>query len=136
LWGRTDYTTITPASVSDRLARVALEPGTRARILQRTRGIIHENLGALRAWLDDRSELFSYHPPDAGAICHVRYAAAVNSSDFAERLRVEKSVLVVPGDHFGMDRTLRIGFGPPREELMEALERIDEAFREVTAGAA
>ncbi|HZD05606.1 MAG TPA: aminotransferase class I/II-fold pyridoxal phosphate-dependent enzyme [Longimicrobiales bacterium] len=134
LWGRTDYTTIAPSTVSDRLATVALEPDTRARILARTRRIIHGNLAALRGWLDARPDLFSYHPPDAGAICHIRYRADVNSSAFAEKLRVAKDVLVVPGDHFGMDGTLRIGFGPPREELMEALERIAEAFAEAGAG--
>lgn len=131
LWGRTDYTTIAPASLSDRLATVALAPETREKILARTRTIIHANLGALRSWLDDRPELFSYQPPDAGAICYLRYAPDVNSSDFAETLRVEKDVLVVPGDHFGMDRYLRIGFGPPRRDLEVALERIAMAFDEV-----
>jgi aspartate/methionine/tyrosine aminotransferase len=40
-------------------------------------------------------------------------------------------LLVVPGDHFGMDHYLRIGFGPPADELMEGLERMADAFREV-----
>ncbi len=55
LWSRTDYTTITPASLSDRLACLALEPSTRARILKRTRGIIRNNLGTLRASIDRES---------------------------------------------------------------------------------
>jgi aspartate/methionine/tyrosine aminotransferase len=131
LWGRTDYTTISPPSLSDHLATVALEPATRSRILQRTRSIIRENFGAMKDWMESQEGLFSYRPPDAGAICYMRYRPHVGSSAFAEKLRVEKEVLVVPGDHFGMDRYLRIGFGNPREELMEALERVAEAFREV-----
>jgi len=131
LWGRTDYTTISPSSLSDHLATVALEPATRSRILQRTRSIIRENFGAMKDWMGSQEGLFSYRPPDAGAICYMRYRPDVGSSAFAEKLRVEKEVLVVPGDHFGMDRYLRIGFGNPREELMEALERVAEAFREV-----
>ena len=75
--------------------------------------------------------LFSYRPPDAGAICYVKYDAPINSSEYAELLRVEKDVLVVPGDHFGMDHYLRIGFGPPADELLEGLERMADAFREV-----
>ncbi len=134
LWGRTDYTTISPASLSDTLATLALEPATRARILQRTRGIVRANLGLLREWMDDQEGRFSYRPPDAGAICYVRYHADVSSSVFAEKLRAEKDVLVVPGDHFGMDRYLRIGFGNPAEELREALGRIREAFEEMDAG--
>jgi aspartate/methionine/tyrosine aminotransferase len=131
LWGRTDYTTISPSSLSDHLATVALEPGTRSRILQRTRSIIRENFGAMKDWMEAQGGLFSYRPPDAGAICYMRYRRDVSSSAFAEKLRVEKDVLVVPGDHFGMDRYLRIGFGNPREELLEALGRVAEAFREV-----
>lgn len=131
LWGRTDYTTISPASLSDHLATIALEPSTRDKILRRTRGIIRENFEAVREWIAAQGGLFSYRPPDAGAICYMRYHADVNSSDFAEKLRAEKDLLVVPGDHFGMDRYLRIGFGNPRDELMEGLNRIAEAFREV-----
>jgi aspartate/methionine/tyrosine aminotransferase len=131
LWGRTDYTTISPSTLSDRLATIALEPSTREKILQRTRNIVRGNFGALKEWMDSQEGLFTYRPPDAGAICYMRYRPAVNSSDFAEKLRVEKDLLVVPGDHFGMDRYLRVGFGNPREELMEALRRMAEAFREV-----
>jgi aspartate/methionine/tyrosine aminotransferase len=131
LWGRTDYTTICPASLSDHLATVALEPSTRARILERTREIIRKNFGAMKEWIESQAGLFSYRPPDAGAICYVKYHAAVNSSDFAEKLRVEKDLLVVPGDHFGMDHFLRLGFGNPRDELMDGLSRISEAFSEI-----
>lgn len=135
LWGRTDYTTIAPASLSDHLARVALEPATQARILERTRGIVRANLGLLEEWMAAQEGRFSYRPPDAGAICYVRYDAPVGSSEFAEKLRAEKDVLVVPGDHFGMDHYLRIGFGNPPEELTEALGRVREAFDEVMAAA-
>lgn len=133
LWGRTDYTTIAPANVSDALACVALEPDTRARILERTRGIVRANLGLVKSWMAEQGGRFSYQSPDAGAICYARYDAAINSTEFAEKLRLEKDVLVVPGDHFGMDHYLRIGFGNPADELLEALDLVREAFDEVTA---
>jgi aspartate/methionine/tyrosine aminotransferase len=133
LWGRTDYTTISPATLSDHLATIALEPGTRGRILDRTRKIIRENFGVMRDWIDGREGLFTYRPPDAGAICYMRYQSGVNSSEFAEKLRAEKGLLVVPGDHFGMDHYLRIGFGNPRDELLDGLDRISEAFSEIEA---
>jgi hypothetical protein len=136
LWGRTDYTTISPATLSDALATIALEPATRARILERTRGIIRANLELLRTWMDEQEGRFRYRLPDAGAICYMRYDADTNSTDFAERLRTRKSVLVVPGDHFGMDAYLRIGFGNPEDELREGLHRIREAFDEVTTAGA
>lgn len=132
LWGRTDYTTICPASVSDRLATLALEGETREKIFERTRGIIRANRGLLQEWMDGQGDRFTYRLPDAGAICYLRYDAPVNSTEFAEKLRTEKSVLVVPGDHFGMDSYLRIGFGNPEDELLDGLGRIREAFDEVT----
>ena len=131
LWGRTDYTTICVGALSDYLASVAMHPEVRAKIRARTHGIINENLGLITEWMAAQEGLFSYRPPDAGAICYVKYNAPINSSEFAELLRVEKDVLVVPGDHFGMDHYLRLGFGPPAGELMEALERVADAFREV-----
>jgi aspartate/methionine/tyrosine aminotransferase len=35
-------------------------------------------------------------------------------------------VLIVPGDHFGMDRYLRLGFGEPPEYNRAGLERLKE----------
>ena len=134
-WSRKDYTTITPHTLSDVVARRVLSPEVRPQVLERTRGIIRDNLPRLTRWLDERGDLFSYRAPDAGAICYVRYALDINSSELAERLRAEKSVLVVPGDHFGMDHYLRVGFGNPAAELGEAFGRVaallEEAFATV-----
>ena len=134
LWGRKDYTTITPASVSDTLARVALEPATRSKILARTRKILTDNLALLSSWMDGQEGRFEYRPPDAGAICYTRYRPSINSTEFAETLRTEMDLLVVPGDHFGMDHYLRLGFGLPAPELEEALERMATAFDAVEQG--
>jgi hypothetical protein len=132
LWGRTDYTSIAPPTLSDVLACMALEPATRARILDRTREITRANLGLLEKWMATQEGRFTYRPPDAGAFCFTRYSANINSTEFAEKLRVEKDVLVVPGDHFGMDHYLRLGFGAPEETLLEALNLLEDAFDEVT----
>jgi aspartate/methionine/tyrosine aminotransferase len=125
LWAVHDYTTIAPGALNDRLARIALSPTGRARLLARTRGIIRANYPIVRAWLEKR-KTFSHVRPDAGAIAFVRYAHPVNSTALVERLRVEHSVLVVPGDHFAMDGYLRIGFGSHPEHLVGALERIGD----------
>lgn len=124
LWARTDYTTIAPASLSDALAVVALSSGARRRVLARTRTIIRNNLRVLTSWLESFDGLFSWTPPDAGAICMVRYHLDIPSLELAERLRVEQSLLVVPGAHFGIEHSLRIGFGLPENELREALDRL------------
>lgn len=131
LWARTDYTTIAPPSVSDALARIALSPEVRPRILERTRAIIRHNLGLLDSWIGSSEGLFTFTPPDAGAITMVRYHADIGSLELAERLRVQQSVLIVPGAHFGIDSTMRLGFGPPEAHLLRGLERLHAGFARV-----
>ena len=58
----------------------------------------------------------------------VRYRAPIASLELAKRLRREDSLLVVPGAHFGVEGTMRIGFGPPEDELARALERLGSGF--------
>ena len=70
-------------------------------------------------------------PPDAAAIAFVGYDFDINSSEFTDRLRREKSVLIVPGDHFGMDHFVRISFGLPEDYLVPALDRIRELIAEI-----
>ena len=108
-WSYHDYTTIAPGALSDRLARVALQPDRRPALLERTRGIMRANLPLIERWLHDHDPAFSWIRPEAGAIFYVRYNYRINSTELVTRLRDEKSVLVVPGDHFGMDGYLRLG---------------------------
>ena len=133
LWARTDYTTISPASLSDALATVALSEDVRPKLLARTRSILRNNFRVLQEWMDGCGRLFTYQAPEAGAICMVRYQAPVNSLLLAETLRSDYGILVVPGAHFGYESMLRLGFGPPEEELREALERLESAFTAVRA---
>ncbi len=134
-WGYHDYTTIGPGTLSDRLARIALQPAMRARILARTRRILQTNLPVIVGWLDAHADRFSYALPDAGAIVYMRYHDAINSTALVDRLRAEKSVLIVPGDHFGMDGYLRIGFGSETRYLRDGLDRLDHLLRSLPAGA-
>jgi len=131
LWSYHDYTTIAPGALSDALAQRALEPAVRSRILQRTRRILNENFPVIAEWLDAHGGAFGYVPPDAGAIVYVQYHHAINSTELVTRLRVEKSTLIVPGDHFGMDGYLRIGFGEQTDYVREGLARLDALLADV-----
>jgi aspartate/methionine/tyrosine aminotransferase len=123
-WSYHDYTTIAPGALSDRLARVALDPSRRGAILARTRRIVRENLPLIEGWLRAHDPMFSWLAPQAGAIVYVRYNYAINSTELATRVREEKSVLIVPGDHFGMDGYLRLGFGERPDYLHQSLDRL------------
>ena len=134
-WSYHDYTTISPGALSDVLARRALEPARRARILDRTRHILNTNFPIIAGWLAGQGDLFSYAPPDAGAIVYVRYHHSINSTELVNRLREQKSVLIVPGDHFGMDGYLRIGFGDEAGYMRQGLNRLQELLVELGVSA-
>ena len=131
LWAYHDYTTICPSPLSDYLARKALQPETRKRILARTRQILETNLSIFTSWIEHHRQNFSFLPPRAGAIAYVKYDLKINSTKFADRLLREKSTLIVPGDHFGMDGYLRIGYGSPQDYLSTGLNRIDELVERI-----
>ncbi|MGI0149662.1 MAG: aminotransferase class I/II-fold pyridoxal phosphate-dependent enzyme, partial [Thermoplasmata archaeon] len=133
LWAYHDYTTLTPTYLSDRLAQIALSPGRRKEILARTRSILRRNYDVLRPWIDGHGPMFTNVPPAAGAICFLRYGLPINSSDLAWRLLKEKSTLLVPGDHFGMDGYIRLGMGHAGAYLSGGLARIDALLRELAS---
>ncbi len=123
-WEYHDYTTIAPSALSDRLARIALAPARRQEILERTRGILRRNYPVVTAWLAERADRFAFVPPAAGAIVYVRYRYPINSTVLTDRLREERGVLIVPGDQFGMDGYLRLGYGGDPDQLREGLGRL------------
>ena len=134
LWAVHDYTTIAPGGLNDRLARIALEPARRDQLIARTRMIIRSNYPILRRWIEKQDGL-SHVAPEAGAIALVRYAHPIPSFELAERLRDQRSVLVVPGGFFDMEGYLRIGFGSDPVYLESALTLIGEFLRTVGAHA-
>jgi aspartate/methionine/tyrosine aminotransferase len=128
-WPYHDYTTISPSHLSDRLARIALSPSRRDKILRRTQNILNTNFPFLEAWLKKHEGIFEFVPPAAGAITFARYNLKVNSTELVERLIREKSVLLVPGDHFEMDGYLRFGFGSEKAYISKALARVEEVLK-------
>lgn len=124
LWSRKDYTTISPGAVSQFLAEHSLSSAGRAALLGRTRGILRQNWEIFERWLQERNDVLSWQAPDAGAIALVRYDLPIEAFELCERVRSEVSCLLVPGTHFRIPRSLRIGFGPPADRLREGLQRL------------
>jgi aspartate/methionine/tyrosine aminotransferase len=135
LWRRQEYTVICPPVLSDHLAQIALSPEKRPSILQRTREYIRRGFPVFQGWLASHGDAFSLVPPQAAAIAFVRYNLDVNSSELVERLIREQGVLIVPGDHFGLDRHLRISFGLPHDYLRAGLVRIHELVDQLQGAA-
>jgi aspartate/methionine/tyrosine aminotransferase len=77
--------------------------------------------------------VFAWRAPDAGAICFARYDLPIDSAELAERLRVEQSVLIVPGSHFGHERFIRFGYGLDEAALRAALHRVGQMLGTLSA---
>lgn len=78
-------------------------------------------------------DVFSLTPPQAAAIALPRCHMDISSTELIDRLIREKSVLVVPGEHFGVDRHLRASFGLPADYPHVALDRIRALIVELQA---
>lgn len=130
-WAYHDYTTISTGILSQQVAARVLEPEMRKKVLNRNRAMLRENITYLDTWIKKHNGLFNFIPPKAGAMAFIRYNLEMNSRELATRLREEKSVFIMDGDCFGMDRYLRIGFGAEKEYLLAGLARIDEFLKEM-----
>ena len=128
LWIRHDYSTLTPGALGDALCAIAMEPAVREQVLARTRARIRANLPRLEEWIHSHDDIFAYVRPAAGAIAYVKYDLPVKSSKLIDRIRAEQSVLLVPGDMFGLGKGIRFGFGFDIEQTMKGLARVDEVL--------
>jgi aspartate/methionine/tyrosine aminotransferase len=133
IWERHDYTTLTPGAVSDRLTALAMRPDVRENIIARTRAIVRANLPPLEDWIAAHP-YFHYVRPVAGAIVYVKYDLSIDPRELIERVRLEQSVLLVPGPMFGLKKGIRFGFGYDIEHTLKGLARVDATLEAVAAG--
>jgi len=131
LWKRHEFTTISSSMLGNRLAEIALRPAVRIQLLARTRKLVGEGFLTLKSYLNEYPGVFSVVPPMASALSFVRYNLSLNSTEFAHKLRKEKSVLMVPGDCFDLDRHLRISSALPEAYLREGLSRMNEVVADI-----
>ena len=130
MWAWQDYIAICTTCLGNKLAAVALSPGRASadpRAHARLRAARLRERGALGGGRDDVEVL----PPDAAAICFVKYAQQDQLDRVRHAARAQKSAFVAPGDLFGLDGHLRVSFGLPDEYVREGLVRIGELLDEI-----
>jgi len=126
IWRKHEYITLSTSIISNKLAAFALSPKVRPRLIQRAREYIRQGFPLLQQWIEQQKDVFHLVPPQAAAIAFVGYRLNINSTELATKLIQEKSVLIVPGDHFGVDKFIRISYGLPPDYLTEGLTRIQQ----------
>jgi aspartate/methionine/tyrosine aminotransferase len=130
-WTQHDYLTIGPNKMSDRIARVAVEPSNRERCYARTREILSRNLPIARTWIESFGGRLTWREPEAGAMALIKYDSPLPSVALADGIRLRQSTLVVPGSHVGLEGYLRVWLGGREEFLSEGLRRIGIELRAV-----
>ena len=129
IWTRKDYTTLCASVISQEIGTKIMTSPTRENILGRSSKMLTENLVLFQDWLDSHNELFTFVPPKAGGMAFVGYNMNINSTEFVHKLRVEQSVLIVPGDCYGMDGYLRFGIGANQDYLNEGLQLVSACIK-------
>ena len=132
IWARHEYTTISAGMLANRLAALALSPEVRPAIIRRAREYVRKGLNQLQEWMKEQPVPMSCVPPQAAAIAWVKYGMTINSTELTTRLlEASPSVLVVPGDHFGMDGYLRISFGLNETYLQNGLSAVSRVLHQL-----
>ncbi|MEX0298703.1 MAG: aminotransferase class I/II-fold pyridoxal phosphate-dependent enzyme, partial [Kordiimonas sp.] len=108
------------------VANIVVQPEKRAEILARSRKILNENVSLLSSWLKDNADHFSSILPQAGGMAFVRYKMDINSTKLVHRLREERSIMLLPGDVYGMDNYIRLGIGAPKEHIEQGLAHLSD----------
>ncbi len=129
-WSTRDYTSLSPAGLSDYLATVALR--NRDALIVRNGEIMRSNLAVADVWFAEHADLAAWDRPRGGLLALVRYAAANPSSEVADHLAKDYSVMLAPGSAFGYEGHLRIGIGQRPDVFAEGLRRTATYLRSIS----
>ena len=122
-WGFHDYAVINVSTISDWVASRIIEENRRNDILNRTRDHLNRNIDILYNWSKNFSQL-TIRRPHAAAIVFAKLNIKINSEDFVNQLRNQKSVMLTAGKWHGLEGYVRIGYGVPEDYLKLALKRV------------
>lgn len=116
-----DYNLISCGVFDEMLAALALKHSDR--LLQRSRGIVRENLQILDEWVN-REPHISYVKPKAGTTALVYYDLDIPSYTFCEEMYHKTGAFVTPGDCFEIPHSMRIGYAYGKQDLIDGLNAI------------
>lgn len=115
------YTTICSSAPSEYLSALAVRHHDT--LLQRNRELVLHNLPLVEASLARLDGRLEWVRPAAGPIGFPRVVGEVETQELCEALAAQESVLLLPGNTYGLPQHVRIGFG--RAGIDEALGRLE-----------
>lgn len=116
-----DYDTISVGRLDDHFAALALENADR--VLARSRAITRGNLAVLEEFVAAQPRL-GWVKPRSGTTTLLGIDTALTSRAFCLKLLEDTGVMLMPGDCFDMEGTVRIGFANPESAMRDGLERL------------
>jgi aspartate/methionine/tyrosine aminotransferase len=132
-WGMRDYVSLSPGKLNDALAVIAFRH--RDQIAARTRAIVSENLDFAEWWFAANHDLVSWTPPRGGLLALMKYELAMPSTELANQLAEQYSVMLAPGATFGYEGYLRVGIGNTPAAFATGLREASRCMRDlVSAG--
>ncbi len=87
---------------------------------------------SLVTWLEESRQVVGL-PPRLGLAAFPRVEGVPDTRNLARHLAASSGVDVVPGEFFGAPGHVRVGYGVPRETLVEGLARLEAGIREYPA---
>jgi aspartate/methionine/tyrosine aminotransferase len=117
---RKHYTSVCNSGPSELLAAIALR--NRARILDRSRSIVVDNIAIYDAFFSRWRDLFEWERPQGGCVAFPRYLPASSADEFCRELVEQAGVVLLPGSVFHSDLAsvpvdrFRIGLGRSHPE--------------------
>ena len=123
-----DYTNISCGMIDDYLATLAIKE--KDAILERNLRIIRKNIAILDEWVHSEPRV-DYVRPRAGTTVFIHYDYPVSSRDFCNRLMDLNGTFVVPGECFGRENWIRVGYAFDPTVLEAGLKGISALLREL-----
>lgn len=119
-----DYTMISNGVIDEYVAALALKH--KNAVQQRNLGITQSRATLFKKWLDNEPKL-SYAPFKGGTVALPYFESSLSSEEFCAKVIEEKSVLLMPGFVFDLEKCFRMGYArEPEEKMIAGLERVSD----------
>jgi aspartate/methionine/tyrosine aminotransferase len=116
------YTTICSSAPSEVLVELALRHSER--LIGESRALVLANLPHLDALIERRGDLLQWRRPSAGPIGFARVSGIEDVRAWCESIATEASVLLLPGEVYGVADHVRLGYG--RAKIEAAIARLEQ----------
>ncbi|MDN6409477.1 MAG: aminotransferase class I/II-fold pyridoxal phosphate-dependent enzyme [Tetragenococcus halophilus] len=119
-----DYTMISNGGIDEYVASLALKH--KDAVQQRNMGITQKRAVLFKKWLAGEPKL-SYAPFKGGTVALPYFESNLSSEEFCAKIIEEKSVLLMPGFVFDLEKCFRMGYArEPEEKMIAGLERVSD----------